>query len=80
VKFPIDYSLCYHLWRVPYLSFVVGSRPLFSRGETRMRMEYVVPMVLGGALTKYFGPSTDDIKKNRYEIMFLLCWNFRKPS
>jgi hypothetical protein len=72
VEFPIDYSLCYHLWRAPYVSFVVGSRPVFSRRETRMRIDFVVPMVLGSALTKYFGPSTDDIKKNRFEIRFLL--------
>jgi hypothetical protein len=79
VEFPIDYSLCYHIWRVPYLSFVVVSRPVFSRRETWMRMDYVVPMVLGGTLTKYFGHSTDDIKNNRFEKRFLLCWNFGEP-
>jgi hypothetical protein len=41
-------------------------------------MDFVVPMVLGSILTKYFGLNTDDIKKNRFEIRFLLCWNFRE--
>jgi hypothetical protein len=79
VEFPIDYSLCYHLLTVPYLRFVVGTRPVFTRGETRMRMDYVVRMVLGGTLTKFFGPRTDDITKEIFEIRFLLCWNFSEP-
>jgi hypothetical protein len=51
----------------------------FLAGESRMRTDFVVPMVFGGALTKYFVPTTDDNKKNRFEIRFLLCWNFKEP-
>ena len=73
MKFPIDYSFCYNLWRAPYLSFVVGSRPVFSRGETRVRMDFVVPMVLGGTLTKFLGPVLMILQKNRFEVRFLLA-------
>jgi hypothetical protein len=73
VKFPIDYSFCYHLRTAPYLSFVVGSRPVFSRGETRMRMDFVVLMVLGGTLTKFLGPVLMILQKNRFEVRFLLA-------
>ena len=63
MEFPIDYNLCYNFWRASNLSFVVGPRPFFSRGEGRMRMGFVGPMALGGTLTKLLGPSTDDITK-----------------
>jgi hypothetical protein len=33
-----------------------------------MRMYFVVPMVLGGALKKYFVPTTDDSKKIDFRI------------
>jgi hypothetical protein len=63
VEFPIDYSLCYHFWTAPYLTFVVGSRSVFSRGESRMRMDSVVSMALGDTLTNFFGSSTDITKE-----------------
>jgi hypothetical protein len=42
----------------------VGSKAVFSRGEGRLRMGFVVPMTLGDNLTKRYGPSIVDMRKD----------------